>query len=120
VRRSGRPCEGQRSRLTRTTTSLNEPRPLRLGGCLLTCSATYRQSSRPREQCSWNRRTPQPSSGQLETVLAIRFDRDMVAVLRKVARAKGIGATALLRLWTIERLEAELARARKIMAWRTA
>ena len=66
------------------------------------------------------REEPAEPSGQLETVVAVRFDRDTVAVLRKVARAKGIGATTMLRLWTIERLKAELAPSRKIMARRTA
>jgi len=59
-------------------------------------------------------------SGQLETVLAVRFDRETVALLRKAARAQGIGATTLLRLWTIERLKEELAPLRKSMARRTA
>lgn len=48
-------------------------------------------------------------SGNLETLLAVRFDQETVTLLRKVARAKGIGATTLLRLWTIERLAEELA-----------
>jgi hypothetical protein len=53
------------------------------------------------------------ASGRLETLLAVRFDRETVALLRKVARAKGVGATTLLRLWTIERLTDELGLARK-------
>ena len=52
-------------------------------------------------------------SGRLETLLAVRFDREPAALLRKVARAKGVGATTLLRLWTIERLTDELGLARK-------
>ncbi len=59
-------------------------------------------------------------SAQLATVLAVRFDRETARLLRKVARAKGIGATTLLRLWTIERLKEELAPARKGVARRTA
>jgi hypothetical protein len=52
-------------------------------------------------------------SGRLETVLAVRFDRETVALVRKIARAKGIGGTTLLRLWTIERLAEEVAPARR-------
>jgi len=59
-------------------------------------------------------------SGQLQALLAVRFDRETVALLRKVARSKGIGATTLLRLWTIERLTEELAPPRKATARRTA
>jgi hypothetical protein len=66
------------------------------------------------------REEPAEPARELETVLAVRFDRATVAVLRKVARAKGIGATTLLRLWTIERLKAELSPSRKVMARRTA
>jgi hypothetical protein len=64
------------------------------------------------------REEPGESSERLETLLAVRFDRDTVTLLRKVARAKGIGATTLLRLWTIERLTEELAPARKATARR--
>ncbi len=53
-------------------------------------------------------------SERLDTLLAVRFDRDTTALLRKVARAKGIGATTLLRMWTIERLTMEVATARKV------
>ena len=62
------------------------------------------------------REEPGELSGRLETLLAVRFDQDTVNLLRKVARAKGIGATTLLRLWTIERLAEELGPARKGMA----
>lgn len=65
------------------------------------------------------RREQAEPSGHLETLLAVRFDRETVALLRKVARAKGIGTTTLLRLWTIERLTEELAPARKVTARRT-
>ena len=65
------------------------------------------------------RNEPVEASGHLETLLAVRFDRETVALLRRVARAKGIGATTLLRLWTIERLTEELAPARKGTARRT-
>ena len=57
-------------------------------------------------------------SGRLEALLAIRFDRTTVALLRRIARAKGIGATTLLRLWTIERLTEELGSTRKVSARR--
>ena len=60
------------------------------------------------------------ASVRLEALLAVRFDRETVALLRKVARAKGIGATTLLRLWTIERLKEEMVPARKGLARRTA
>jgi len=59
------------------------------------------------------------SSGHLETLLTVRFDRATVALLRRLARAKGIGTTTLLRLWTIERLTEELAPPRKGTARRT-
>jgi hypothetical protein len=64
------------------------------------------------------REKPAEPSGQLEAVLAVRFDRETVGLLRKVARAKGIGATTLLRLWTIERLKEELAPPQRSMARR--
>jgi hypothetical protein len=59
-------------------------------------------------------------TGRLDTLLAIRFDPETVAALRKVARAKGIGATTLLRLWTIERLTEELAPIRRRLVRRGA
>lgn len=55
------------------------------------------------------REEPAQPSGQLQAVLAVRFDRETVSLLRKLARAKGLGATTLLRLWTIERLKEEVA-----------
>ena len=65
------------------------------------------------------REEPTEPSGRLEALLAIRFDQETLALLRKVARAKGIGATTLLRLWTVERLAEELNRARKERVRRT-
>jgi hypothetical protein len=64
------------------------------------------------------REEPVEPSGRLETLLAVRFDQETVALLRKLARAKGIGVTTLLRLWTIERLTEELAPVRKRTARR--
>lgn len=58
-------------------------------------------------------------SERLDTLLAVRFDRDTAILLRKVARTKGIGATTLLRLWTIERLTEEIAPVRKVSTPRT-
>jgi hypothetical protein len=42
---------------------------------------------------------------QLSVTIATRFDRETVSVLREVAREKGIGATTLIRMWTLERLK---------------
>jgi len=82
--------------------------------------ARFWQVHSPLDYRSAFREEPAELSEQLGTVLAIRFDRETVALLRKVARTKGIGATTLLRLWTIERLKEELAPLRKSMARRTA
>ena len=41
---------------------------------------------------------------QLSVTVATRFDRETVILLREVARGKGIGATTLIRMWTLERL----------------
>ncbi len=82
--------------------------------------ARFWQAHSPLEYRSAFRAERAEPSGQLESVLAVRFDRETVALLRKVARGKGIGATTLLRLWTIERLKEELAPARKGVARRTA
>lgn len=75
--------------------------------------ARFWQAHSPLEFRGAFREEPAEPSGRLETLLAVRFDRDTVALLRKVARAKGIGTTTLLRLWTIERLTETLVSARK-------
>lgn len=82
--------------------------------------ARFWQAHSPLEYRSEFREERAESSGQLESVLAVRFDRETVALLRKLARGKGIGATTLIRLWTIERLKEELTAARKGGARRTA
>jgi hypothetical protein len=64
------------------------------------------------------REEPPEPSRRLETLLAVRFDRETVALLRKLARAKGVGTTTLLRLWTIERLAREIAPVRKAVSRR--
>jgi len=84
------------------------------------CKGDYRQVHSPLDYRAAFREEPAEPSAQLEALLAVRFDRGTVALLRKVAHAKGIGATTLLRLWTIERLKEELAPARKGVARRTA
>lgn len=69
--------------------------------------AKFWQLHSPLEYRGVFREEPVEPSARLDTLLAVRFDRDTTATLRKVARAKGIGATTLLRLWTIERLTEE-------------
>jgi hypothetical protein len=71
--------------------------------------ARFWQVHSPLEYRRAFREEPAQPSGPLETLLAVRFDRETAALLRKVARSKGIGATTLLRLWTIERLTEEIA-----------
>ncbi len=75
--------------------------------------AQFWQTHSPLDYRGAFREEPAEPSGRLETLLAVRFDRETVALLRKVARAKGIGATTLIRLWTIERLTEALAPARR-------
>lgn len=45
----------------------------------------------------------------LSTTFAVRFDENTIAMLRKVAKARGLGATQLVRAWVIERLGIERA-----------
>ena len=42
---------------------------------------------------------------QLSTTVATRFDQETVSRLRRVAQEKGIGATTLIRMWTLDRLK---------------
>jgi hypothetical protein len=81
--------------------------------------ARFWQVHSPLDHRAAFREEPAEPTGRLETLLAVRFDPETVAVLRKLARAKGVGATTLLRLWTIERLTEELAPVRKRAARRT-
>jgi hypothetical protein len=39
--------------------------------------------------------------------LTIRFDKQSLEELRKVASEKGIGVTTLVRMWVLERLQKE-------------
>lgn len=80
--------------------------------------ARFWQLHSPLEYRGAFREEPAQPSGPLETLLAVRFDRETAALLREVARSKGIGATTLLRLWTIERLAEEIAPARRQKAHR--
>jgi hypothetical protein len=81
--------------------------------------AKFWQLHSPLEYRGVFREEPVEPSARLDTLLAVRLDRDTTAMLRKIARAKGIGATTLLRLWTIERLTEEVAPARKLSTRRT-
>jgi hypothetical protein len=42
---------------------------------------------------------------QLSVTIATRFDRETAVLLREVAHEKGIGATTLIRMWTLDRLK---------------
>lgn len=53
----------------------------------------------------------------LSTTFAVRFDEKTIALLRDVARSRGLGATQLVRAWVIERLGIE--RAVGVLAKRT-
>jgi CopG antitoxin of type II toxin-antitoxin system len=46
---------------------------------------------------------------RLSTTFAVRFDERTIAMLRAVAKARGLGATQLVRAWVMERLGIERA-----------
>ncbi len=41
---------------------------------------------------------------QLSVTIATRFDPETAGLLYEVAQEKGIGATTLIRMWTLDRL----------------
>lgn len=49
-------------------------------------------------------------------VVSIRFDDETTRRLRQLATQKGIGYTTLVRMWILERLDAELLPKRKVSA----
>ena len=57
--------------------------------------ARFWQAHSPLDYRGAFRKEPVEASGHLETLLAVRFDRETVALLRRVARAKGIAGWLL-------------------------
>ncbi len=53
----------------------------------------------------WRETDASPTRRQLSHALAVRLDAETVDELTKLARAKGVGPSTLVRMWIMEHLE---------------